>query len=54
MRSAAPEGERALAFAELCERELKTAKAWMWKELFVEFWQQPDALRGHAFGCNRK
>jgi transposase len=49
VRAAAPEGERALAFADLCERELKTAKAWMWKELFAEFWQQPDALRAHAF-----
>ena len=28
---ALPEGEQALKFAELCERELKTAKAWMWK-----------------------
>lgn len=49
LRGALPEGEQALKFAELCERELKTAKAWMWKELFVEFWQQPDAIRGLAF-----
>lgn len=52
LSGAVPEGERALAFAELCERELKTAKAWMWKELFVEFWQQPDAIRGLAFFKN--
>jgi transposase len=44
LRGAMPEGDQALNFA-----ELKTAKAWMWKELFAEFWQQPDALRGHAF-----
>jgi len=49
LRGAMPEGERALKFADLCERELKTAKAWLWKELFVEFWQQPDAIRGLAF-----
>jgi transposase len=24
----------------------------MWKELFAEFWQQPDALGGHAFFKN--
>lgn len=49
LRGDMPEGERALKFEDLCERELKTAKAWMWKELFVEFWQQPDAIRGLAF-----
>ncbi len=41
-----------MKFAELCERELKTAKAWMWKELFVEFWQQPNAILGLAFFKN--
>lgn len=33
-----------LAFAELCERELETAKAWAYKEMSAEFWLQPDAI----------
>jgi transposase len=49
LQGEALDGERALDFAQLCERELKTAKAWLFKELFVEFWYQPDALRAHAF-----
>jgi transposase len=49
LRSAPPEGEAALAFSELCERDLKTAKAWMWKEVFVEFWAQENAAAARAF-----
>jgi transposase len=49
LQGAAVEGERALAFAELCERELKTAKAWAYKETFVEFWLQPDGVTAKRF-----
>jgi transposase len=49
MQSAAVEGEHALSFADLCARELKTATAWAYKEMFVEFWTQPDALQAHRF-----
>jgi transposase len=49
LQGAAVEGARALAFEELCERELKTAKAWAYKEMFVEFWMQPDGLSAHGF-----
>jgi len=49
LQGAAVEGERALAFADLCERELKTAKAWAYKEMFVEFWQQPGAVAAQRF-----
>jgi transposase len=52
-------GERALAFAELCERNLKTARAWCHKETFVEFWAQPDVAGArdffrHWFGAARR
>lgn len=49
LQGAAVEGARALSFAELCERDLKTAKAWMHKETFQEFWQQPDAISAKRF-----
>ena len=49
LRRTSNEGESVLAFDEVCERELKTANAWIWKEFFVEFWHQPDALRAHPF-----
>ena len=49
LQGAAVDGDRALAFAELCERELKTAKAWAYKEMFVEFWLQPDAIAAKQF-----
>lgn len=49
LQGAAVEDERALSFAELCERDLKTAKAWAYKETFVEFWQQPDAISAKRF-----
>lgn len=43
------EGERALSFAELCERNLKTARAWFHKETFAEFWAQLDAASASDF-----
>lgn len=49
MQGAAVEGEHALSFAELCERNLKTARAWAHKETFGEFWAQLDAGSGLAF-----
>jgi len=49
LQGEAVQGEKALAFEELCSRELKTAKAWYFKELFVEFWQQPDYISAHRF-----
>lgn len=42
-------GERALRFEELCERDLKTARAWAYKETFVEFWSQPNAASALEF-----
>jgi transposase len=36
-------------FEELLETNLRTAKAWAYKEQMVEFWQQPDAEAGNAF-----
>ena len=36
------EGEQAVSFAALCARNLKTARAWLYKKNFVEFWAQPD------------
>jgi transposase len=36
-------------FEELLETNLRTAKAWAYKEQMVEFWQQPDADAGNAF-----
>lgn len=49
LQGAALEDERALTFAELCERNLKTARAWFHKETFAEFWTQPTVAAGHAF-----
>ena len=40
-----PEAKQA-GFAELLEINLKTARAWAYKEQFVEFWAQPDAGPG--------
>jgi len=36
-------------FAALLEMNLKTARAWAYKEQMVEFWHQPDAEAGNAF-----
>ena len=41
--------ERGLNFSELCARNLKTARAWYHKELFGEFWTQPDVASGLEF-----
>lgn len=49
LQNALPEGDRQLTFDELCERNLKTARAWAYKETFAEFWDQDSAERGAAF-----
>lgn len=49
LQGASPEGERKLTFDELCERNLKTARAWCHKETFLEFWVQENAERGGGF-----
>lgn len=49
LQGAAITGDRALRFEELCERDLKTARAWAHKETFVEFWSQPDVAAGLDF-----
>jgi len=36
-------------FAALLETNLRTARAWAYKEQMVEFWYQPDANAGNAF-----
>jgi len=36
-------------FSDLLERNLKTAKAWYYKELFVEFWGQDNLAAGKSF-----
>ncbi|MDP1578713.1 MAG: ISL3 family transposase [Reyranella sp.] len=43
-----PEAKRA-GFAELLEINLKTARAWAYKEQFVEFWAQPSVAHGADF-----
>jgi transposase len=43
-----PERKQA-GFAELLEINLQTAKAWCYKEQFIEFWAQPDAAMGADF-----
>jgi len=48
-QSDSPQGEKALLFDELCERNLKTSRAWLHKENFAEFWQQPDAAAAALF-----
>lgn len=49
LQGAAVTGERALSFSELCERDLATARAWMHKETFVEFWLQPSVAAAQDF-----
>lgn len=41
--------DRKERFEELLETNLRTARAWAYKEQMVEFWQQPDADAGNAF-----
>lgn len=43
-----PEQHQA-TFAELLEMNLKTSRAWLYKEQMVEFWSQPDAAAGERF-----
>jgi transposase len=43
-----PEAKQA-SFAELLEINLKTSKAWCYKEQFIEFWAQPDAAHAAQF-----
>jgi transposase len=43
-----PEAKQA-GFAALLEINLKTARAWAYKEQFVEFWAQPSAAHGADF-----
>ena len=43
-----PETKQA-SFADLLEINLKTDRAWAYKEQFVEFWGQPDAAQGFDF-----
>ena len=49
LQGASPEGDRALSFSELCARNLKTARAWVHKETFSEFWAQPSVAAGLKF-----
>ncbi len=49
LQGASAEGERALSFAELCERNLKTSRAWYHKETFNEFWVQPSVAQATKF-----
>lgn len=49
LQNALPEGDRKLTFDELCERNLKTARAWCHKETFAEFWAQGSAQDGQRF-----
>jgi transposase len=48
-RTASPLEDQKERFEELLEANLRTAKAWAYKEQMVEFWQQPDADAGNAF-----
>ncbi len=48
LRRTVPEKHQA-TFAELLEMNLKTARAWCYKEQLVEFWSQPDAAAGERF-----
>ena len=43
-----PEQHQA-TFAELLEMNLKTSRAWLYKEQMVEFWGQADAASGERF-----
>lgn len=48
LHSQLPEAKQA-DFADLLEINLKTARAWAYKEQFVEFWAQSDAAQGMDF-----
>jgi transposase len=49
LRGACPQGQSALSFEQLCERNLKTARAWCHKETFAQFWLQEDAAQALQF-----
>jgi len=53
LQGATVTGERALSFAlsfaDLCARDLKTANAWAYKEMFVESWNLPDGIAAKRF-----
>ena len=49
LQGACPEGERGLSFADRCARNLQTARAWVHKETFVEFWAQAEPGAGRKF-----
>jgi transposase len=48
LKGTVPE-EKQPAFSELLERNLKTARAWAYKEMFTEFWAQDDMADGRTF-----
>lgn len=52
LQGAAVTGEQALTFEGLCARNLKTARAWMHKENFNEFWLQGSTDQACAFFKN--
>jgi transposase len=49
LRGMAPEGEAREHFENLLEGKLRTARAWLHKELFVEFWSLPDRENAEVF-----
>lgn len=49
LQGACAQEDWALEFAQLCERNLKTSRAWYHKENFNEFWSKPDAAQGMKF-----
>ena len=49
LQGASVGGDKALNFEELCARDLKTARAWAFKKMFVEFWNQPDEAKALSF-----
>ena len=48
LKGTVPEDQQP-AFSELLEMKLKTAKAWLYKDMFSEFWVEADALGGTTF-----
>jgi transposase len=48
----APEGEKEESFEQLCQRNLRTARAWAYKETFNEFWHCRSAEEGARFFKN--
>jgi transposase len=48
LKGTVPDAQQA-KFSELLEINLKTAKAWMYKEMFTEFWAEADVLGATSF-----